>query len=270
MSKVLIVDPALVERKRVHNILEAAGHSVLEAATPTEAKAILAGLPFGTVQLILTELDFPEPLGLDFIHWLKEHQHLQPVPIQVVTAPPPTEKVVELVSAGADSVISKPFGADMLLRRVTEALAVHGAMPGQGTNLSWAVGDFIHRELKRAERNHLHFSVVYCEDSNWRGRAWAPALLGSLAHGMRESDVLVRAGEHQALILLPDTDALGASVVLARINRTLKRLESDTGEVPAVGMGAATYPEDATDGDSLVSIARERAMQQGRATFAPR
>ncbi|HLN64247.1 MAG TPA: response regulator [Symbiobacteriaceae bacterium] len=258
MGKMLVVDSSLLDRKRIGNILEAAGHTVLECSAPAEAIGELQGLPPGTVDMILTELHFSEGSGLDLIGWVKEQETWSAVPLLVITAQPPREQVIELVLAGASTIVTKPFGADLLLRRVTTTLAQQTLLrQGEDSHLSWQLFDYVRRELKRSDRTGEPFSVLVCRVLDLKGGRAVPLLMAGLAPTMRESDILARLGEDQLVLLLPDTDAVGAWAVEERIGRVAAAFE-----VPvSVATGAATYPAEARDGDVLMALAQDRALR---------
>lgn len=266
MGNILIIDPSLVDRKRMRSIIEAAGHSVIEMSAPTEAMTELLALSSGGVDLILTELHVEGITTLEFIRWVKAQQSLQSIPILVVTPQPPREVVIELVMAGTATIVTKPFGGDLLLRRVTESLGEQAkSRQGVNSNLSWHIDDYLRRELKRANRSGAPFSVVVCRVLPDTLGHMVPRLMGGLVQIMRESDVLVRLGESQVITLLPDTDARGAAVVEAKVRRMADSLnEEAAGDASRleVATGAATFPTEASDPGSLMSLARERCDKQ--------
>lgn len=243
-------------------MLEAAGHSVIEMASPGQVMAELPRYPAGSIKLLVTELQFSDSTGFDLIRWLQQDATFRAVPVLVVTAQQPRERLIELVSAGASTIVTKPFGGDMLLRRVTETLSEQSILrQGEGESLSWQLPDYLRRECKRAERNGSSFSMVVCKllDS-LEGQA-LPHLMRGLNQIMRESDILVRLGDMQVAILLPDTDWAGAAVVEGRVRNAVMGLSADTGKlmVPLrVATGAATFPSEATDGESLLALAIDR------------
>jgi PleD family two-component response regulator len=264
MAKILIIDPSPVDRKRMRNLLEAAGHAVAEASSPTEAVSGLLSKP-GTVSLVLTELAFPDAGGLDFLRWLQEHDRLSTLSVLVVTAQPPRETLIAMIAAGATTMVTKPFGADLLLRRVTETLAERMAISqGEGLNLSWQIPDYLKRELKRAERSQSHVSVAVCRVLQPGDDQAVPLLMARLVHVMREYDVLARLGDHEVVILLPDADTDGAGAVLRRIDGVVAALAHEPPEGPGlqleVSIGVATYPAEVPDGESLIALARSRAV----------
>ncbi|HWI65675.1 MAG TPA: response regulator [Symbiobacteriaceae bacterium] len=265
MSKILVVDPSPVDRKRMRSILEAAGHNIIETASPDEAIRELDRLPRGSVVLVLSELYFPEGSGMDLVRWVARQGGT--LPVLMVTVQPPREKVIELINSGVSTVITKPFGADMLLRRVTAALTELGLLrQGEGANVSWQITDYIRRELKRAERSGSDFSVAVCRLADTLGGRAVPALMTGLAAILRESDVLARLGDNQIVILLPDTDSVGAWAVEDRVWQVVRSLAEERPDRPAVHLtvstGAATFPSEAADADVLLRLAVERASRR--------
>lgn len=258
MAGILIVDGSLLDRKRMRNMLEAVGHSVQECETPAAAQAILAGQPPGAVKLVLTEVDFPDGAGIELIRWIKSRSELRALPVLVVSGQKPRQVVVGMVAAGATSVITKPFGGDMLLRRVTEGLAESVALrQGDGQRLTWQVDEYLRRELKRAERSGASFSVLACqllEPADHRG---FERFMSHVLHAMRESDVILRQGAERLLILLPDTDSAGARAVEGRV-RTSSEQGDSAGQKIVVALGCATYPGEASDADGLIAAAIAR------------
>ncbi|HYF91888.1 MAG TPA: response regulator [Symbiobacteriaceae bacterium] len=268
MSKILVVDPTPVDRKRMSNILEAAGHSVIEAASPDEAIRELTRMPRSSVALVVTELSFPEGTGMELVTWLRRQGN--DLPVLMVTVQPPRERVIELISNGVSTVITKPFGADLLLRRVTATLVELGLVhQGEGDHLTWQITDYVRRELKRSERSGSAFSIAVCRVFDPLGGRAVPALMTGLAPILRESDVLARLGENQVAILLPDTDSMGAWAVEDRIWQVVRSLAEERPDRPAIQLsvatGAATFPSEAADAEALLRIAVERAARRAGA-----
>lgn len=261
----MIVDPSLLDRKRIRIVLEAAGHSVTEVASPAQALAELRELPRGSIKLVMTELQFPDAEGMSFVRILKSDSSLKEIPVMVVTQQPPRELVIDLVSTGVSTIVTKPFGGEMLLRRVTETLAdVTLLTQGEGSLVSWTIEDYLRRELKRTERNRSHFSLLIVRVVESISGQAVPLLMRGLVRHMRETDVLVRLGDAQVVILLPDTDAIGAAVVESRVWQSAQQIMGEqVGGVPLAvdaRVGTATFPTEAGDGETLIAIARERAV----------
>ena len=266
MSKILIVDPSLLDRKRIRGILEAAGHQVEETDSPTQAAAYLANVPKGTIKLVVSELAFPDhPDGLDFVRQVKTRHLTAMVPVLVVSGLSSKEDTFAAIQAGASNMIGKPFGGDLLLRRVTETLAEASAgLQGENDSLSWRTADYIYRELKRCERTGHPLSILIARIRPHDAHTVSQVLAG-LQKLMRASDILARLGDDRIILILPDTDVPGTQVVQGRVERLVQALTVETEERPGltvwVKVGAATYPAEAADGEALLLLAGERCVE---------
>ncbi|MGC8927169.1 MAG: response regulator [Myxococcota bacterium] len=126
--------------------------------------------------------------------------------------------------------------------------------------------DYAGKEIYRARRYKRPFSVVeividnaeyfrlnmnrdmYDNLSKW--------LVNNISQGLRSSDVIARVSESEFLLVMPDTDYMGA---LSYISRSLNNFRSEQfvnfldKYVPlSVSMGAASFPSDGSDYDSLI------------------
>lgn len=126
--------------------------------------------------------------------------------------------------------------------------------------------DYAGKEIYRARRYKRPFSVVeividnaeffkmnmsrdmYENFSKW--------LVSNISTGLRSSDVIARVSESEFLLVMPDTDYMGA---LAYVSRSLNNFRSgqfvsflDRYVPLSVSMGAASFPGDGSDYDSLI------------------
>jgi diguanylate cyclase (GGDEF)-like protein len=76
-----------------------------------------------------------------------------------------------------------------------------------------------------------------------------------LREAVREYDVVARLGGDEFAILLPDTDARGASHVMARIRRLTNDANGRWGLPLGLSMGSATTPDGETSGSKLLRCA---------------
>lgn len=126
--------------------------------------------------------------------------------------------------------------------------------------------DYAGKEIYRARRYKRPFSVVeividnaeyfklnmnrdmYDNLSKW--------LVNNISQGLRSSDVIARVSESEFLLVMPDTDYMGA---LSYISRSLNNFRSEQfvnfldKYIPlSVSMGAASFPSHGSDYDSLI------------------
>jgi diguanylate cyclase (GGDEF)-like protein len=81
-----------------------------------------------------------------------------------------------------------------------------------------------------------------------------------LREAVREYDVVARLGSDEFALLLPDTDAHGATHVLSRIRRLVTDANGRWGLPLGVCLGSATTPDGETSGSNLLRCA-EVALQ---------
>jgi PleD family two-component response regulator len=260
LATILIVDPSIWDRKRMRGVLEAAGHEVLEAESPEEAQRLLITPAAAAVSLVLTELNFQSASGLGFVSWLKQEQEYARLPAVVVAEQPTREQVIQLVQAGGRMLVTKPFGPDMLLRRVTEALKEEEALrQGEDDRLSWQIDSFIRREIKRAGRTGTPLSVVVGRMEGADPGPLVEELLRAFLAKLRESDVIARLGERELFLFLPDTDVPGATNVVERLKTEAIGLGEALQRQLLLAVGSASFPVDVENASALVALAQQRA-----------
>lgn len=260
MGKILVVDGSLLDRTRMTSILEAAGLQTLEWEEGRRAMQEMAVMPRGYADLVITELRLPDLDGRELIRWLRGQPNMAGVPVVVVSPETSRELIIEVIEAGAENMLAKPLASDVFLRRITETLRQFQVVrQGEAGEVAWNVRDYLIRELKRADRTQRPLSLIVGRVGQ-SGRALS-ALLAALGRHLRATDTLTRLGPDMVVVLLPDTDAVGAEVVEAKVWRTVGQLAAD--EVSLEGLhlatGAATFPADGASVDALLAAARDRA-----------
>jgi diguanylate cyclase (GGDEF)-like protein len=142
-----------------------------------------------------------------------------------------------------------------------------------------ALAESITRELARAQRNGrplsvLMFDLDFFKQLNDRlGHQAGDAALKNVAAAtqrhLRASDLLARYGGEEFVAVLPDTDKARAVETAERLRQEIESLGIPCGNGTALtaSYGAATYPADGDDFDSLVASADAalyKAKQSGR------
>lgn len=98
-------------------------------------------------------------------------------------------------------------------------------------------------------------------------RETAEVLRGEL----RAADICCRTGGDEFMILLPDTDEVGARLVMARLRAAVIRASArrDAAVNISISVGAATWPTDGVHAAALIATA-DRAMYAQKRSFAAR
>ena len=120
MARLLVVDDEADIRELVRELLERAGHEVVEAAEGAEALRV-----FYAERPDLVMLDVSMPV-LDGWQTLERIRELSEVPVVMLTARDSELDKVRGLRAGADDYVTKPFGRQELLARVEAQLRRRG------------------------------------------------------------------------------------------------------------------------------------------------
>jgi diguanylate cyclase (GGDEF)-like protein len=136
-------------------------------------------------------------------------------------------------------------------------------------------------ELRRAERYGLTLSLLLMDIDHFKrfndtyGHQVGDEVLRLVARtvkaSIRDLDVPGRFGGEELLVLMPETDGIGALAMAERVRAAIEAagLPGPTGEPlrVTVSVGVATWPGDARDADGLVEAADKalyRAKAEGR------
>jgi two-component system KDP operon response regulator KdpE len=122
-ATILVVDDEPQLRRAMKATLTDLGYSVIEAKTGEEA---LEGLRSETPDLVLLDLNMPGIGGLETCRAIRETSD---VPIIVLSVRNTERDKVQVLDAGADDYVTKPFGIQELLARIRAAMR---RMPASG------------------------------------------------------------------------------------------------------------------------------------------
>ncbi|MDT8375177.1 MAG: response regulator [Mariprofundaceae bacterium] len=120
MGKILIIDDEVQFRKMVRQMLERAGHTVVEAADGRQGEYLYRQQP---ADLIITDIFMPEQEGIETIIAMK--RKYPDVKIIAVSGGGRNDGLRFLNQAehlGADRIFEKPFERQELLHAITEIL----------------------------------------------------------------------------------------------------------------------------------------------------
>ncbi len=122
MANILVIEdePGVADVLRVN--LEAAGHEVTSVIDGQEALGALSGSP---PDLVMLDLNLPRVSGFRVMEVMRRTSDWERVPVVVVTAYN-FEEAVDVVRAGVDDFVTKPFDVADVLAAVTRALQAAG------------------------------------------------------------------------------------------------------------------------------------------------
>jgi len=113
--KVLIIDDSEITTEVAQDALRNGGFDVRACTTLGEFTAILKHwLP----NVVLTDVNMPAVSGAELCHWIKTSIANETVPVVLFSDMPEDELEILAQTSGADGLISKARGIDMLRERL--------------------------------------------------------------------------------------------------------------------------------------------------------
>lgn len=146
-ANVLVVEDERPMRQFLTTTLTANGYAVREAVSAADA---LTQATTGAPDLILLDLGLPDRDGLELTRELRRSSK---VPIIVVSARGRESDKVEVLDAGADDYLTKPFGTRELLARMRVALRHASARAEEGQRVLSAHGIDVDMALRSMRQN---------------------------------------------------------------------------------------------------------------------
>ncbi|MBF0101956.1 MAG: diguanylate cyclase [Desulfobacterales bacterium] len=257
--KALVVDDSSVARGIVSDVLEREGIETLRCIDGLEAYTVLKK-DIASFDLIVTDFEMPEMNGKTLCKKIRtELKHLD-IPIIFLTGISEQGALIELFNVGATDYIVKPFVKEELVARIrvhiersqlTKELKDHIIALKQANEeirlLSitdpltrcYNRGYFneeLPKEIQRARRYQRSLSVILCDIDHFKrindtyGHLAGDLVLREFSDWLRSTvrdkiDWVIRYGGEEFLIVLPETDLEGASVLAERIRHTISDKE---------------------------------------------
>jgi two-component system cell cycle response regulator DivK len=114
-KKVLIVEDNELNMKLFRDLIEAAGHEIVETRDGIEAlKLARQHHP----DLIVMDIQLPEVSGLEITRWLKEDDDLRAIPVVAVTAFAMKGDEEKIRRGGCEAYIAKPISITNFLETI--------------------------------------------------------------------------------------------------------------------------------------------------------
>jgi two-component system KDP operon response regulator KdpE len=121
---VLLVEDERELRATLQAALQVEGYHVVASASLADARAVLAhALQRGGLDIVLLDLGLPDGDGASL---LAELRRVRGTPVLIISARPGEAQKVQLLDAGADDYLVKPFSLAELLARMRVALRHRG------------------------------------------------------------------------------------------------------------------------------------------------
>jgi two-component system chemotaxis response regulator CheY len=145
-------------------ILQFLDFEVSEAGDGQEGLERLRRL--GKPDLVLVDWNMPVMNGLEFVRAVRAEQSYAEMPLVMVTTETETDRVTEVLDAGANEYVMKPFTQDMIVSKLDLLGIAHGSLAQQvPRKIALVIDDSrIVRLILRQKLEALGFEVVEASD----------------------------------------------------------------------------------------------------------
>jgi two-component system cell cycle response regulator len=284
--RILVVDDDDIVRARLTALLRTAEFEVEAASSGAEALRILSAWH---CQILLTDWQMPDMDGLSLCRIVRAEHSASYVYVVMLTVRDGKEDVLTGLAAGADDYVSKGAPVEEILarlevaRRITHVehslrtsnrenrrLSITDALTG-AHNLRYLMKN-LPRELARARRYGHPLAVLSCDIDRFKqindgfghdvGNEVLRAFVARAESCVRKgSDWLARVGGDEFLVVLPETNAVGASRVAQNLHQVLARfpVASHMGPVKftaSIGVTAVEAEHDVQEASKIEDLLR--------------
>jgi two-component system, cell cycle response regulator len=274
--RVLVVDDDVLMRAQLCALLHGSDYEVETAASGDDALRLLCSYP---CDIVVTDWQMPIMDGVALcrrVRSMEQHEHVYLLMLTVKRAP---QELLIGFAAGADDYVVKGTSSEELLARLEKGRslahwrATHRSNDDDAGGLSLTdtvTGAYniaylmrhLPREMARTERYGRSLAVLNCEIDDTvrvneqsvgsRGDELACGFVSCSTACIRKSDWLVRSGEKEFMIVLPETDKRGAQCVARKLREAFARQELPATKEPLGGAikFQLTAMDPAGEGDS--------------------
>ncbi len=250
---ILIAEDDPVSRKLLEKILIKAGNKVVSVENGQKALELFNDRFF---PIVLTDWMMPEMDGLELCRAIRKNTYPGYVFIILLTAKNSKDDIIRGLRAGADDYLTKPFSHAELIARLNtgkRVLELERSLkdaneeirilsitdPLTGTYNRGYMTERLPQEIKRARRYSRSLSIILCDIDHFKkvndtyGHLAGDRVLKDFAQCIRYSirqdvDWTARYGGEEFLIVLPETDVNGASVMAERLKSELSQRVTET------------------------------------------
>ncbi len=268
---ILVVDDDEHTRGLLTDLCETSGYKV---TTAEDGNVALERIADGRPDLVLLDLMMPRRDGFSVLRAVRENNSWVDLPIILLTATGDMDGKIKGMELGADDYVTKPFKLVELQTRMSSALLVReyrrrlivaeeelaqlralDPLTGAGTYSQLKAS--LDSELARSRRYGRPASALLFGFDDYQafryamGRDGCDKFVALLAQEIRTTlrgaDRLFRVDSDEFVVLLPETDLVGAKVAADRLLQIVQSLkpEGRLGAVdPRVRFGGAIFPSE--------------------------
>jgi two-component system chemotaxis response regulator CheY len=119
---VLIVDDSPVMRGFIRRVMTLSGFEVGECLEAADGEEALAQLQEHAVDVILTDINMPKMNGEELLRRLETDERFRSVPTLVVSTDATKQRILRMLSLGAEGYMTKPFSPEALREELERIL----------------------------------------------------------------------------------------------------------------------------------------------------
>jgi len=296
---ILIAEDNPSSRKVLEKILQKAGYEVTSVENGRKA---LEAFKDAFFPIVLTDWMMPEMDGLKLCRAIRENTSRGYVFIILLTAKDSKDDIVSGLEAGADDYLIKPPNYAELIARIKTGIRILNLErslkkaneeirilsitdPLTGIYNRGYLNQRLPQEIQRARRYRAPLSLILCDIDHFKkvndtyGHQIGDQVLKEFVQCIKESirnnvDWAARYGGEEFIIVLPETDLIGACFVAERLRhvisrRVIKVKDQAIHITASFGVSAidSTTPDDKISSEALINEADKflyQAKQEGR------
>ena len=275
-TRVLVVDDDAEVRDALADVLVTNGYDAVKARNGDEALALLDH--DDSIELVLLDVNMPEPDGFDILRQLKAHDRRRDVPVICVSARTAVEDKIAGLKLGAADYLAKPFDVQELFARMARPLRVKRILerldrarsaaehlsltdPVTGLPNRRDLERRLREEIDRADRATEPLGCLMIDVDHFKrvnddfGHSAGDAVLGEVATAIQASlrsfDVVARFAGDEFVVLLPGAALEGARQVAEAICDVISTLAIAIGSKHtirlSISVGAVSHDAGTTE-----------------------
>ena len=239
--------------------------------------------------IIILDVQMPGIDGYEVCRQLKANDETAQIPVVFITGQDDDEDEERGLSIGAIDYIRKPFSFGIVLARVKNILKLQ-EVTKELEHLAYTdplTGAFNRRYFLSAAKKETsrniryghsltllmvdidHFKKVNDTYGHDIGDEALKIMVTTVLSALRSEDVLGRFGGEEFIVLLPETDAIGAELVAQRVRQLVSEIVIDTAQEPlsftvSIGVAEAKRDESIEEIQKRADEALYEAKKNGR------
>jgi diguanylate cyclase (GGDEF)-like protein len=284
---VLVVDDSKLIRRRVVEQLSTQHLTSIEVENGEQAWDVIT---HQQIDLIITDYEMPHVNGLSLVQKVRERFTIDELPIIVLSSSNDDALIARFLKMGANDYVTKPFSAEEFICRINitlnnldmikkiKQLASHDQLTNLYNRSHFYIeGANIFERAKRSKKPLTlamididHFKKVNDFFGHVVGDKALVHITQLLRKALRRTDLAVRFGGEEFVVLMPDCSLEQSSNVLVRAKELVDKtpLVVDEKEIHmTISIGVSSLQESDKDLDILISRSDDllyQAKEEGR------